>query len=162
MFCGNCGNRIIEGKIFYVYCGTKVSSVAPDIVGTPPKNQTIAATLTERFRKNSPPPISGIRVNNTLAWAMAVVPLLGSIIEVSLSGLNYLPLWTYWIINSLLAYIDEKNLAKAGYDTSKFNAKLWLILVPVYLYQRAKHLKHSNAYFIVNVVSLVFAVIINE
>ena len=58
---------------------------------------------------------------------------------------------SYWYItlalNLLLSFFDEKQLQKAGHNTSRF--KGWGWLVPVYLYQRAQNLQQNLAYFIV-------------
>ena len=57
-------------------------------------------------------------------------------------------------LNILLSFMDEKRLQKAGHNTASF--KGWVWLVPVYLYQRAKHLKQNLAYFIVWVCCFLF------
>ena len=58
---------------------------------------------------------------------------------------------SYWYItlalNLLLPFFDEKQLQKAGHNTSRF--KSWVWLVPVYLCQRAQNLQQNLAYFIV-------------
>jgi len=48
--------------------------------------------------------------------------------------------------------MDERKLKAAGHDTKKMGGA-WL--VPVYLYKRARVLKHNLAYFIVWVVCFV-------
>ena len=50
-------------------------------------------------------------------------------------------------LNIALSFRDARQLRKAGHDTSKFTGWVWL--VPVYLFQRAKAMKHNLAYFII-------------
>jgi hypothetical protein len=166
MFCKNCGGGINEAENFCANCGAKVTSAAPDAAGSlhqkrqNPPNPGGHRGAEGAFPENPPSPISGIRVNNTLAWAVAVVPLAGTAAELLLWGeTNYMLFWAYWIINSLICYIDDKALRKAGVDTSNFQS--WIFLVPVYLYKRAKHLNHSKAYFIANAVSFIIAACIS-
>ncbi|MNV96327.1 hypothetical protein D3C71_1913180 [compost metagenome] len=68
----------------------------------------------------------------------------------------------YWylsvLLNIALSLFDEQQLKKAGHDTSRF--KGWVFLVPVYLYQRAKMLKHNLAYFIVWLACLAFTLLV--
>ena len=51
------------------------------------------------------------------------------------------------LLNIGLSFWDEKRLQEGGLNTEKF--KGWVWLVPVYLFQRAKALKHNMAYFAV-------------
>lgn len=53
-------------------------------------------------------------------------------------------------LNIMLSILDERKLEKAGVKTEKFKGMVWL--VPVYLFQRAKALDQSLAYFIVWIV----------
>ena len=112
----------------------------------------------------SPPPLTGASVNNTLVWLLAFAPILGYLMEAFVAGAvggsalqveNAMRENHYWyltvILNIALSLFDEKRLKKAGHDTSRF--KGWVLIVPVYLYQRAKLLKQSLAYFIVWIVS---------
>ena len=111
--------------------------------------------LLELLHKVAPPPIPGTHINNTLAWVVAFVPLIGTIIEIVLFGQAVaFTFFIYWIINAALCTADSRRLAKAGYNTEKFKGWWWFI--PVYLFQRAKSLKQNYAYFIVNIVVLVF------
>ena len=99
---------------------------------------------------NAPPPLTGEAVDNTIIWVLAFAPLIGVILEGFFSGLTGIPETALWFItlmlNVILGYADEKKLKAAGHDTSKMGAA-WL--VPVYLFKRAKILKHNYAYFIV-------------
>lgn len=80
--------------------------------------------------------------NDTFAWLMAFVPLIGTIIGIII-GFGY----TCLILNIILCYIDEKNLKEQGVDTSEFGELTFL--VPYYLYKRAKALNDSMTYFAV-------------
>ena len=114
--------------------------------------------LLELLQKDVPPPIPGTHIDNTLAWVVAFVPLIGAIIEVTLFGqVVSFTFFIYWIVNALLCNTDSRRLAKAGYNTEKFRGWFWL--VPVYLFQRATHLKQNYAYFIADIVVLILVVI---
>ena len=97
-----------------------------------------------------PPPLTGVAVSNKIIWVLAFAPLIGVFLEGVFSGLTGVPRESLWFItlalNIILGYADEKKLRSAGHDTSKMGAA-WL--VPVYLFKRAKILKHNYAYFIV-------------
>jgi hypothetical protein len=99
---------------------------------------------------NVPPPLTGAAVSNTIIWVLAFAPLIGIFLEGFFSGLTGIPQKSLWfiplVLNIVLGYADEKRLKSAGHDTSKMGAA-WL--VPVYLFKRAKILKHNYAYFIV-------------
>lgn len=77
------------------------------------------------------------KANNVLVWILAFIPAIGALFE--FGTLLFL------VVNIVLCTLDEKNLKKAGYDTESLGSA-WLI--PVYLYKRAKYLKHTLAYFI--------------
>lgn len=108
---------------------------------------------------NEPPPLTGEHVNNTVVWVLAFAPLIGLFLEYFFAGLvNSSSQYAaeaameeskYWFItvalNIALSIMDEKKLKKAGNNTEKF--KGWVWIVPVYLFQRAKNLKHNYAYF---------------
>lgn len=110
---------------------------------------------------NTPPPLSGEHINNTLVWVLAFAPLIGLFLEGLMAGIMHagngyaaqteLENSDYWFVtlalNIALAFLDERRLKKAGHDTEKF--KGWVWLVPVYLLQRAKATKQNRAYFIV-------------
>lgn len=99
---------------------------------------------------NAPPPLTGAAVSNTIIWILAFAPLIGVFLEGFFSGLTGISQESLWfitlVLNIILGYADERKLKAAGHDTSKMGAA-WL--VPVYLFKRAKVLKHNYAYFIV-------------
>ncbi|WP_313037231.1 DUF4339 domain-containing protein [Stutzerimonas nitrititolerans] len=120
--------------------------------------------------KLSPPPLTGQHVSNTLIWVLAFAPVLGLFLESFVAMLVYGDEdWAmdavadgkfFYItiaLNILLSVLDEKRLQKAGHNTSAF--KGWVWLVPVYLYQRARQLKQSLAYFIVWIVCFVLVLL---
>lgn len=109
---------------------------------------------------NTPPPLPGKAVNNTLVWILAFAPPIGLFLEAVIAmivhgdedwALEAVFAGQFFYItiavNILLSILDERQLKKAGYDTRTF--KGWVWLVPVYLYQRAKNLKQRLTYFFV-------------
>lgn len=113
-----------------------------------------------------PPPLSGDHVNNTVVWVLAFAPLIGSVLEYVVANIvhhsefqadaavaNGNFFFVTIALNLVLSYWDESRLKKAGVQTEKFKGFVWL--VPVYLYQRSKALKHNLAYFIVWIVCFV-------
>lgn len=116
--------------------------------------------LRKYLAKVSPPPLKGEKVNNTVVWVLAFAPVIGIFLEGFIAGLLYGDSYRvelaisnaeFWYVtvalNIILCVLDERKLKSAGQDTSKFKGWVWLI--PVYLYQRAKKLNQSLAYFIV-------------
>ncbi|MCQ4346389.1 DUF4339 domain-containing protein [Pseudomonas stutzeri] len=108
----------------------------------------------------SPPPLCDRHVDSTLAWVLAFAPLLGYLLEWLLAFAlassapavqRAMDEASYWYVtpalNVLLGVLDEKRLQKAGHDTRHFRGWVWL--VPVYLYQRARHLRQTPSYFVV-------------
>ena len=108
----------------------------------------------------APPPLSGEHVNNSIVWVLAFAPVIGLFLEYLVAMAVYdnqfaaqvaVKSGKCWFIavglNIGLSFFDERRLKKAGHNTDKF--KGWVWLVPVYLYQRAKHMKQNLAYFIV-------------
>ena len=119
----------------------------------------------------APPPLKGDNLNNTLVWSLAFAPILGIFLEIVISMIVYddedwaldaVSAGEFFYItialNILLSFIDEKRLKKAGHNTSAL--KGWVWLVPVYLYQRAKHLKQNLAYFIVWICCFIFTLLL--
>ncbi|MBQ0753271.1 MAG: DUF4339 domain-containing protein [Gammaproteobacteria bacterium] len=121
--------------------------------------------LATHLDNDMPPPLTGEHVNNTIVWILAFAPLIGLMLEGAVAGIVYEGsqysmqralsggefFYITLILNVGLGFWDERSLKKAGTDTGKFKGITWLI--PVYLFQRAKALKHNLAYFIVWLVS---------
>lgn len=110
-----------------------------------------------------PPPLTGEHVNNTIVWVLAFAPLIGTFLEYMLAGMLHSSdaranaavdsghyIFVTIGLNIALCFLDASRLEKAGVQTEKFKGFVWL--VPVYLFQRAKVLKHNLAYFIVWIV----------
>ncbi|MDD5600094.1 MAG: DUF4339 domain-containing protein [Victivallaceae bacterium] len=126
--------------------------------------------LGNRLNATQPPPLHGELVNNKVVWVLAFAPIIGLMLEYFIAGAVHCDNEQaatvaaenadFWyvtlILNILLCWWDERRLARAGYDTERFRGWVWL--VPVYLYQRAKKLKHNLAYFIVWIVCFILAV----
>lgn len=105
--------------------------------------------------QHTPSPLVGNQVNNI--WVLAFAPIIGYLVEWFVVGaLNSSEAaaeramenaTVTLALNLLLPFFDEKQLQKAGHNTSRF--KSWVWLVPVYLCQRAQNLQQNLAYFIV-------------
>ncbi len=101
---------------------------------------------------NTPPPLKGNDINNTLVWILAFVPILGTVLEYLISGAIGVTSASLWfvtvILNTVLCIIDQRKLKRAGYQIKEL--LVWAIfLVPVYLFRRAYILKQKNIYAIV-------------
>jgi hypothetical protein len=111
----------------------------------------IAETIFAK-KSNTPPPLLGISVNNTLVWWLAFVPIIGLIVENVIANQINRDLSYLWIVtlalNILFCILDEKNLKRAGYQTG--NIVGWaFFLVPIYLFKRASLLKQKPYYAII-------------
>lgn len=125
--------------------------------------------LNQFVDRTLPPPLTGQHVNNTMVWILAFAPILGLFLEYFVAGIfsgGNVELATYKVeegyyfvitiaLNIMLSILDERKLEKAGVKTEKFKGMVWL--VPVYLFQRAKALDQSLAYFIVWIVCFLVA-----
>lgn len=118
---------------------------------------TSAATAGLKFV--SPPPLEGLAVSDGIAWVVAFVPLVGlpALRAVQLNGVW--PWIVLPILNSILCYVDEQNIKRAGHDTSVLGI-WWLFFIPVYLWKRSRLLKQSEAYFWVCIGSLVVSLLL--
>jgi len=113
--------------------------------------------LGEQLMRTTPPPLSGIAINNSVVWLLAVSPVLIGLLRYALAladahGSDALAdrlmnQNRYWAAGPLvciaLSYWDEAVLKKAGVNTNQLG-QAWL--VPVYLFKRAKVLAQSPAY----------------
>jgi hypothetical protein len=120
---------------------------------------------------NSPPPLSGEHINNTVVWVLAFAPLIGYFVEWAIAGAVHgdneyaakvaMANSKYWFVtlalNIAISIFDEKRLKKAGHNTDKFRGWVWI--VPVYLYQRARATKQNLAYFIVWIACFVLVLV---
>jgi hypothetical protein len=105
--------------------------------------------LKEFLLTDTPPPLTGAGVDNSVIWILALVPLLRLIIEIIYAE-NYGKMsrtdsfFLAFILNLGLASWDHYKLENAGHKTANFG---WVIFVPVYLWKRATLTKQSRTYF---------------
>jgi len=113
---------------------------------------------------NTPPPITGNDVNNSIVWTLAFLPIVGSVLTYAIMDIFNIYNATleniiFFIMNTVLCLIDRNKLQKAGHDIS--SQLLWaFILIPVYLFRRAYLLKQKNYYAIAWCVSFVILLLI--
>jgi len=143
----------------------------------------ISIRNSELFRlvESEPPPVSGDQINNSIVWVIALLPLVFGIIEAYMatrpevvlarrlamipgSGLTEfhereIPWQITMAINSILCLWDERRLNKAGHS-EKWMTISAVLLVPVYLFLRAKKLKQRPIYAITWVAMLVLSIIL--
>jgi hypothetical protein len=110
------------------------------------------------------------RVDNTLIWLVALLPLIGLAVEIAmaavLEGAGIAPVdesyvWiAYLALYGALCWWDEDRLeGMAGLDTSRLSA--WMcLLVPVYLFRRARVCGHKLHYFTTWVVCFVISIVL--
>jgi hypothetical protein len=89
--------------------------------------------------------------NNLIIWILALSPIVGIVLELVgfvMIGLPIpiLPDIVVLALSISFGYLDKKKLKAIGHDTSGMGSP-WL--VPVYLFKRAKMLRHNSAYPIV-------------
>ncbi len=112
-------------------------------------NKVQDSELKNFLLNDTPPPLTGAGVDNSVIWILAFAPLLGLIIKIIYAE-NYGEMSTTdsfclkFILNSGLAAWDDYKLENAGHKTANFG---WVILVPVYLWRRATLTKQSRTYF---------------
>lgn len=128
----------------------------------PIRQSTLAAAF-----NSVPPPISSALVRNGWAWLVAFVPLIDALIIFGIrwyvlsecdAGVDHncqafladpsiydTPWWVISLVNGALCLLDERRLAKAGYS-NRYLPFLALLIVPVYLFARARRLKQTPWY----------------
>jgi len=103
-----------------------------------------------KWTRRKPPPLTGSAVGNGFVWCVAIAPVAGAPLESFIEPASGQAPHSLWFITPLLilslCVIDSRVLKNAGHDTASFGG--WSLLVPVYLFKRAKALKQSPAYFI--------------
>lgn len=122
--------------------------------------------------QSQPPLRKGDHVNNAWIWALAFAPIISSVvfeligssylrselmkgnydIESLRSTLENINLLITVVINIGFSYMDDRTLKKCGYDTKQLGS---YIIIPVYMYKRAKELNQNLAYFITWIVCFV-------
>ena len=126
---------------------------------------------------SEPPPISGELVNNTLVWVVAFLPLIFGTIEAVIAHDNQVNAIAHfsfgfpesqmtdlpWFIpagfNAVLCLWDETWVKRAGYG-SNWQKLFAIVLVPVYLFVRAKRLKQRPSYAITWVCMMVLSLLL--
>ncbi len=127
-------NLITEGT---VGSDTLVSGGGGDWI--PAKDSDFGSLFNQEIEE--PPPLPGSEVSNVYVWLIAVAPIILAIVE---SRIGQSLIIAYWIVYSILAYLDYRKLKAAGYPAV---TKWWIFLVPVYLWKRATQLNQSRAVF---------------
>jgi uncharacterized protein DUF4339 len=110
-----------------------------------------------------PPAISPQHIGNGYVWTLAFLPLIWGVIDASIDASNQqaaartmvlgfpyhptkgIPFQIPLLINALFGWLDELRLRKAGYG-SKWMRAAAVLLLPVYLFARAKRLKQRPWY----------------
>ncbi len=95
---------------------------------------------------------------NTWAWCLALVP----VIEIVLmyKGIN-IPIWGYWIANSILLLLDlyEIHKIRRGYEIWNI---LGFVIIPVYLFVRASKVDKKYGYAIVDLIAILLTILIGS
>ena len=103
------------------------------------------------LESDAPPEHPVPPVSNLIIWMLALSPIVGIFFELSgfvLIGLP-IPIFPDVVVLALsiyFGYVDQKKLKTIGHDTSKMGPP-WLL--PIYLFKRARILKHKLTYLIV-------------
>lgn len=102
----------------------------------------------------TPPPLPASEISNAFIWIVALIPVIGMFIEIAIEQEILLG---YFIANVLFCLLDERKLTKAGHKTPDS----WLvIIIPVYLWQRATILKQKRSYFWVWIIGFIFSFLV--
>lgn len=108
----------------------------------------------------APPPLKSQDIDNKFVWWVVAVPIIGSILELMFSGVfGAAAFLIYLIPNIALCAIDERKLKEAGHEAP---STFWVILVPVYLWKRAKLLSQSKIFFFAWIVSFLISIFITD
>lgn len=144
--CPYCGEIILAVAIKCKHCGSDLGDV-------PVQN------LSNSIDADAVPAKA---VHDTFPWLIAWTPaafLLGQLaITGSLSSANQLLVIALEVLTySTFIVIDSRSIEKAGRLAPSIG---WLFLVPVYLYQRSKLLKKTQAPFITNLIVIAFVILL--
>ncbi|MDQ2792612.1 MAG: DUF4339 domain-containing protein [Bacteroidota bacterium] len=114
--------------------------------------------LSNIIPRDVPPPLSGKSLNNSYVWILAFAPLIGVFLEYFVAGAmtggeSQLAIqaavkdlwWITLALNVLFCVLDLNKLKAAGYNTESLSV-FWLLLIPVYLFKRAKFLRQKPSY----------------
>ncbi|MBO9604434.1 MAG: DUF4339 domain-containing protein [Paenibacillaceae bacterium] len=107
-----------------------------------------------------PPPVHRSQIPNGLVWWMAFIPIIGSFAEFVVQTVQGEPLGgltaalLYFLVYTVFVQYDTKQLEKSGYPRA---SRWWVLLVPVYLFRRAKKLRQFPLYAIIWFVCFIVA-----
>lgn len=126
----------------------------------------VRETELDSLVKDVPPPVAPQLVRNTAVWIVALLPLFFGLIDASIAYENKLdavrvislgfpakepipdvPVGLYSVITLGFCLWDRRLLAKAGYQIS-WRVFLTALIIPVYLFIRAKRVKQRPTYAI--------------
>ena len=171
MYCFRCGKPVEESWQFCRSCGNPLHG-QPEPPREEPEKEKPTAEAESRSQEKPPaetrtaekpsspqipkpgnipylpestqyalPVIQRKEYNKLLGWLMALVPVIGIPLEM-MTGFGKI----YFCLNVILGYIDDYRLRKQGVDTSRFGGLA--VIVPYYLYKRAKALGDNLGYFV--------------
>jgi len=123
----------------------------PEVKGGEPMKSDAIQQPESSLEHNASPEYTAGPVSNLIIWILALSPTAGIFFELTgfvLLGLPVpiLPDIVVIALSIYLGYADRKKLTAIGHDTSRMGPP-WL--VPVYLFKRARILKHNLSYLIV-------------
>lgn len=95
---------------------------------------------------------------NTWAWCIALVPVIG--IVLLFNGID-IPIWGYWIVNSILILLDlyEIHKVRKGFEIWDI---LGFVIIPVYLFVRASKVDKKYGYAILDLTAIILTVLIGS
>jgi hypothetical protein len=98
---------------------------------------------------DAPPEYTAAQASNRIIWILALSPIVGIFLE--LMGfvtiglpIPILPDVVVLALSVYFGYVDQRKLKALGHAPSEMGSP-WL--VPIYLFKRARVLKHTLAYF---------------
>jgi len=122
-----------------------------------------------------PPAVSALHIGNGYVWILAFLPLVWGVIDASIDASNQqaaartmalgfpyhptkgIPMQIPLVINALFGWLDELRLRRAGYG-SKWLRAAAVLLVPIYLFARAKRLKQTPWYAICWILTFILGI----
>jgi hypothetical protein len=121
------------------------------------KNEKAAQKAIERFKIR----LAGDELeesftkNNNLVWIAAFVPLISIVLDLLLGGGMQITGMVFAFNCAILGF-DHMRLKMSGIDVTALNG--WMcVLIPVYLYKRAKLLGHKLSYFVTWIVFFIIS-----
>jgi len=123
----------------------------PEVEGGKPTKSGIKQQPESNLEPDAPPEHTVAPASNLIIWILALSPIVGFFFELTGFALVGLPIpiipdVVVLALSIYFGYVDQKKLKATGHDTSKMGPP-WL--VPIYLFKRARMLKHKLTYLIV-------------